>query len=557
MPSNKKRPATGPHPESARGAPVRTSAPQLATGSNGATRPRTFTYHRGHLLLGGSSRIDLPSSSPHPVPHSNRPTALSLSEPTPGPSSSSAYTGPNFTPRAPPRFDVEENKKKATNLLADLVRLVKLQQQSFESSVGVTIDPTDFSSEEVDEITKRWSEGFDKIRDKENKEKEGVGKAVVEGIVRLLEQMVEQANVGSVDRKLLDSLSVQVEEIKKTSRPALTNAGPSWGNIPASALAVPAQQGSLLHEALTKIRKLEVEVQQSENSREKLRQEVEELRKSHEELRQSHKKVKQWIDHREEERRKAEYAMEQRFLALENKTVDPRRRMITNDSNDVQMTTLAPASAPAQPPPATKSNSTTSSNGSDYDELRKELRDVKERLKMTQESLGKRKKEQRRVEEEQRKAEESGKERFEGLEKQLERFLNELNGTKQAFEQDQAKLRQDLDSLEIPPPSSLSHPSNLLSSLQSLVLEISKLPSPTSMTELEASLLQGLFGFLQSVSESPIDSLPPQRVGGQLQDCLIQLTNLIKSVHERMRTTTTPAYEQGPSGFADADEDED
>ncbi|GAA5913925.1 uncharacterized protein JCM6883_000119 [Sporobolomyces salmoneus] len=330
------------------------SRPPPSGPSSTSHQSNAFTNATGHVRGG-----DVP-----PGPNGGRTRPFPPAPPPPF-ASSSVAAGPSRSNSLPQQASVPipyaslsptvypadtALKAKLESILSQILQLFKLQSQTLESASTTTsgsFEMSDLASEEAEELRKLWDEGMRQISERERKERETLGTAVVDNLGGLLMQLVDRIGTDLADKKI-EVLKREVEALKSSSSSSPSSSAPSTTTTQPSTFmdrstSVPPTNQALTA-ALARIEQLEQSLARSDKERVQLRQEIADK----------------------------DQKFEQRLHALENKTTDPRRR--------------------AQPVGGTTSiqSPVTQPNG-EVENLRTELEQLKERLNRAESSLGKRK----------------------------------------------------------------------------------------------------------------------------------------------------------------------
>ena len=237
--------------------------------ASSSSQPPPFNTSRSRTVSNSNAQ---PSSSRASLPHASLSTSQPLS------------TAP--LPLDPPtRAQIE-------TLLPQILHLFQLQSQSLEGAAG-GFELSDLADEESQELRELWNAGKKDTSDREKKSRETLGQSLVESLGGLLMRLAEKIGTELVDRKI-EIVRREVDSLKNSS----TSSIPNGNRFPAPP-PPPLQPGSPLTSALERIQVLEQELQRSDHEREQLRQSL----------------------------NSTNQLFEQRLTALENKTVDPRKRV--------------------------------------------------------------------------------------------------------------------------------------------------------------------------------------------------------------------------------------
>lgn len=182
-------------------------------------------------------------------------------------------------------------RARVETLLAQILQLFHLQSQNIGTATG-SFETSDLAGEEAADLLRMWDQGKKASSDREKKEREMLGKNLVDDLGGLLMKLAEKVGTELVDRKI-ELFRRDIDSLRNSSSSSSSSNNDRF-SLPHPPPPPPPQSDSALSNALDRIQVLEQQLQNSEQEREQLRQ-----------------------------------TFEQRLSALENKTVDPRKRVST------------------------------------------------------------------------------------------------------------------------------------------------------------------------------------------------------------------------------------
>ncbi|GAA6013054.1 hypothetical protein JCM11491_000954 [Sporobolomyces phaffii] len=452
-----------PLPETSRGRPDQRSPPPPPPSITAST---SYLGHLNGNEYGGPGGGPSALVSANPRLRTSLPSlgnSASASGPSHGPSQrSTSHTAPPL-----PFPDDASLKAKVDYILRQVVRLVQIESQTLDSSSTANVgafEANDLASEEAEELKRLWIE---------------------ENLGGLLMMLVERVGTDVVNRKV-EVLKRDVERLKSTSSRMIPSGAdyptPPPHFPPSTSTPSSLHNDEALSDALSRIRTLEEQLKRSDQEREELRTELRDKDKN----------------------------LEQRLQALENRTVDPRRRALLTGGNSGSST------------PAASSNPSTAFDPTacetELSKAKQEVEQLKARVSGLEGEFVRRK----------RDAEDEGElERgaFEKVRKQMGDHSLQLEATRAEIEVLQVKIRDNFAAFDLPLPSAPNHPTNLQASVEALSKRVADVPG---ITELESSLLRGLFEFMSTVSTAPVGSLSPSATTETLRNSLAEIHESIR-----------------------------